>query len=298
LYLSERNITETVESRLQNCLGIEKVVTDYLTQAAQVGELTRDYYFMQLNSTIKSVSLDLMLRHHELFRMSVPLNRKIQIYMQEFVRVSTELSINLLIAFSIIGFLSLSILSFLLMKSFTGYYQVLQQTRMMMNYIPLEVIDRSDILRNLVLYHIFPNMISDKLGKKGGTKDSNEVTFSSLSSIIDVHVDGTVVVNEEGEMEIFNPASHRIFGTRNVDVLGAPFSNLFDGNWHSVVKKAITTIIANSRSEHLQKGANRISETIEMECVRANQTKFPALVSFFSLDVAEKGEYLINWICQ
>ena len=83
--------------------GIEKVVTDYLTQITQISEATRDFLLFETNTTSTSVDLNLYMRHNDLFRLTIPMNRKLQVYMQNFVRSSVELHDSILVSLSLMS---------------------------------------------------------------------------------------------------------------------------------------------------------------------------------------------------
>lgn len=189
--------------------GIEKVVTDYLTQITQISEATRDFLLFETNTTSTSVDLNLYMRHNDLFRLTIPMNRKLQVYMQNFVRSSVELHDSILVSLSVIGFILLVGCSVLLQKMITNHSNILQKTRMMLNHVPVDVLDRDDVLRNLALYNAYPNIITEKIKSTTLNNLSASTTASSISNLISSHVYGTIILNSKGEIEIFNSAAHR-----------------------------------------------------------------------------------------
>ncbi|KAG2379476.1 hypothetical protein C9374_006593 [Naegleria lovaniensis] len=294
-YLEQYNIEMNAQNVLENCTGIEKVVTDYLTQTTQISEATRDFFLHQTSTNSTMIELDLYMKHNDLFRFTIPMNRKLQIYMQEFVRSSVELRDSILISLSVIGFVLLGVLSSLLQKMLTNRSNVLQKTRMMLNHVPVDVLDRDDILRNLALYNAYPNIISEKI-KSTTAKRVSDSTSSSVSNLISSHVYGTIILNASGEIEIFNSAAHRCFGSKPVDVLGLPFLKLVDPSSEEKVKKTIDSIYASAiKSEKSgDPSSSALNETLDnIQCIRVNQTKFPSTLSIFSTKFVDKGVVIV-----
>ena len=80
---------------------------------------------------------------------------------------------------------------------------------MMLNHVPVDVLDRDDVLRNLALYNAYPNIITEKIKSTTLNNLSASTTASSISNLISSHVYGTIILNSKGEIEIFNSAAHR-----------------------------------------------------------------------------------------
>ena len=293
LYLAQRSLEETYENYLEYCAGIEKIVTLYLTKTTQVSELTRDHYIQQMKDPSKLIDpLELYLQHNDLFRMSIPLTKKLQVYMQEFVRVSSELSFGFLIGFSIFGFLCIGVLGYLLFSVMNNNWDSLQKTRMMLNYIALDYIDRNEVLRNLVLYHSYPNVILDKISHKT-SKQEDRLSISSFTEMINKHIDGTILIDESGYIDAMNNAAHRLFGSKSSDFLGAQFYKLFEEKCLEMVKKAFCSIMDAAKKASENAENRSMVETLEVDCLRLNQTKFPSKISFFSMNMSEKGLIIV-----
>jgi PAS domain S-box-containing protein len=57
------------------------------------------------------------------------------------------------------------------------------------------------------------------LGKKR-KRDQDHHLETRINSIVDTAVDGIIVINSEGIIEHFNPASEKLFGYRVEEVIG------------------------------------------------------------------------------
>ncbi len=62
--------------------------------------------------------------------------------------------------------------------------------------------------------------------RKKKTKASTHDAETSLQTILDTVVDGIIVINERGLIELFNPAAEKLFGYSRAEVLGKPVAIL------------------------------------------------------------------------
>lgn len=89
-----------------------------------------------------------------------------------------------------------------------------------------------------------------------------------LESILNAAVDGIVVIDEQGQIELFNQAAERIFGYRKEEVIGQPVSMLMGEPQASRHQKYV--------EEYLRTGkANIIGIGREVEGRRADGSSFP-----------------------
>lgn len=286
-------MTFNLNTNIQYCLGIEKVMTDYLTESTEFCERTRNVYLAQLNSSQNLDPTEIFMEHNFVSMISYPLTDKLVIYMNEFVRVSGELSLVMLLIFSSCGLLLIFIFGKILhsmLKNATDHYQ---QSRMLLNYIPIDFVDRNEILRNLILYHQFPNPILQKFSNRRihpGSSEDEGTIFKGVSNIINSNVDGSAIINEQGEVELCNPSALRMFGLSSVDILGNSIYSLFSsGESQTQVKKVVASLFEQSK----RSTDGSAHETFEVECVRRNQSKFPARLTLFTTRVSQRGIILV-----
>ncbi|EFC40264.1 predicted protein [Naegleria gruberi] len=296
LYLEQHNLTLTLKTKIQYCTGIDKVMTDFLTTITQTSENTRDFYTKQnavfaANGTILDPT-EIFMEHYKLNVMSHPLNDKLLIFMNEFVRVSSELSLILLLIFTCLGFLLTAVIGRLILAMIKNKSNQLYHTRMLMNYIPVEMLDRNEKLKNVALFNSFPNALVEKLNRKG-KEGSSESGFNGVANIINSSVDGSALLNESGDIEIFNPAAHRMFNSTSVDVLGTKLCSLFEESIQETIRKTFESIIEQSKKSYNSGGNGLAQETLEAECMRRNQTKFPAKISLFTTHLSDRGTIVV-----
>ncbi|EFC42124.1 predicted protein [Naegleria gruberi] len=296
LYLQQRNIPFSYDSFIEYCHGLENVVTEYLALTSEVTENTRDHYLTQSrNPNIIIDPLDIYLQHHDLFRMSLPLTKKLKSFVREFVDYASTLSTGYVIGANLFGLIFIAFLSFMIYTVMTNYWDTLQKVRIMLNYLPLDTIDRNDVLRNNVLYHSYPSIVEINVLNNSSKRSSNNTYLENLSEFINNHIEGTAVLNEKGEVEVINVSAHRMFGSKPADILGATFFKLVENSYLDKMKKTMSSLCeaAKKASEATTSEQSKLTDTIEVDCFRMNQTKFPAKLSFFTSNITGKGIMIV-----
>ncbi|KAG2385646.1 hypothetical protein C9374_003461 [Naegleria lovaniensis] len=295
-YLASHNLTLNLKTSIQYCLGIEKVMTDYLTETTEVCEHTRNAYLNQLNSSKNMDPTEIFMEHNLVSMISYPLSDKLVIYMNEFIRVSGELSLVLLLVFSSCGLLLTLVFGKVLHSMLKNAADHYQQTRILLNYIPTDFVDRNETLRNLILYHQFPNPIMQKFSNRRihpGSSDDEGSVFKGVSNIINSNVDGSAIINAQGEVELCNPSALRMFGLSSVDILGNSIYSLFSpGECQTQVKKVVGSLFEQSK----RSSDGSAHELFEAECVRRNNSKFPARLTLFTTHFSEKRTVIVMTI--
>ena len=259
-----------------------------------MSEKTKNFYTVQQNASEILNPTSLFMEHYSLFTMSYPLTQKLVVFMNEFVRVSSELSMVFLLIFGCFGILTCFILAKILhtmMKEDSDHFF---HTRMLMNYIPLELLDRNEVLRSVVLYNQFSNVVLDKISsskRRGGNRSGGSVesSYAGICNITNANVDGTIIVNKLGEVELCNAPALRMFGLVTTDILGSSVYNLFEeGKYRELVKATIGSVASQTKSAD-----TTCQEMVEVECLRRNNNKFPSTLSVFTCYVQEKGVIVV-----
>ncbi|EFC35275.1 predicted protein, partial [Naegleria gruberi] len=108
-------------------------------------------------------------------------------------------------------------------------------------------------------------------------KETNSSTSQdSYKEFITSMIDGALLANENGEIIVFNEPAQNMFGKSISDVIGTHFSKLFSDESNPALEKIIKMIGELKNEEAAKHG-----DVIELECVRKNLTKFPAVVTIF-----------------
>ncbi|EFC38254.1 predicted protein [Naegleria gruberi] len=249
-----------------NCsIGVDKLITTYTTKATQLTEdidlksttfesLFDDYLVVSFFSTYVSNSL---LSFSDVFAMaaSVP-------------------SDKLVIPFAILGFLTLFIFSIGIYMSMGKYFNSVQQLRLLFNYLPLDLMDSNENIKNYIVHHHLPDSFSNIFRRKKGSSSEGD---SKVRSILNASVDGAVMCSgEKVDIEIFNPAAQKIFGYNQTETIGRSLYQLFEKNEQSKIKNLIDEMLVNAA-----RGDSK-GDSIELECIRKNQTSFPSRVNIFA----------------
>ena len=217
-YLSEYNLPLTYENYNFYCVGLETTMASYLTLVQTTCEQIRNQMLQlketQTNNSYPPNPLDvnvLVMSEVDVLELSIPLKNKLITFIETFVADASNESITLTACVSVLGIVWIGLSGFLVWKMISINLGVLQSTRMLFNYVPIDLLEESDILRNHALYYSFPNAISDKLTFQTKKANVNKSQSNSKGAygIISSHVDGTLVMNENGVIELFNSACHK-----------------------------------------------------------------------------------------
>ncbi|KAF0981041.1 hypothetical protein FDP41_012829 [Naegleria fowleri] len=286
-YMQKNNISLTFTSNLLYCRGMEKVLADFVTLSSQVITDSRKAYLLQQDALANRTLLSpakLAMQHYTVFRGAVPLLNKFVTFIREFVKSSSQPSSIIVTMAGIFGIL-LTISSFVgIWYMFSNYWNHIQTLRLMFNYIPIEILDRNEILREYMLNHSV-NVITKK--KKSNHDDDSlhnlKVTFNSS-------VEGAIICSENGEMELFNVSGLRMFGMKTIDILGISIYELFDESARADIKKRVDALVGKAKqmgedsnsgnSEDEATFDSQPVEVIEVDGIRKNRTKFPGKFTF------------------
>lgn len=86
-----------------------------------------------------------------------------------------------------------------------------------------------------------------------------------------------------------------MFGSKPVDVLGAPFVKLVDSSFEEKVTKTIESIYSSAvKSEKTGETSSSLTDTLDnIICTRINATKFPSRICIFTTKFTDKGLMIV-----
>lgn len=105
-----------------------------------------------------------------------------------------------------------------------------------------------------------------------------------IGAILDTAVDGIITINEEGQIETFNPAAEKIFGYRAGEVLGHNVSLLMGGEDRELHDTYIKRYLLTSHAKIL--GVRR-----EVEGVRADGSTFPMQLAVSEMRLGKRRHF-------
>ncbi|EFC37349.1 predicted protein [Naegleria gruberi] len=259
--------SQLTNSTLKTCYGLDELVKAFVLSSHEINERVNN---KGPNNYIQT--FDDLIDFY--FRTNI-LTSNLFTFLDIFVSSS---SANLVI--SILVFVAASImmmvLTFLIHNSIEKTEQEVNQVRSLLNYVPVDNLDAKEELRTYVLHNSLPSLIHRN------HTDSND---DNVRNMLNAAVDGAVMCNDKGDIEIFNPAASRIHGRQADEVLGRPFWILFDTKYHDEIKSVMSLMI---KGNHL----NHAGETKEVEGLRKNGTKFPAIITISGTTYDSKVIYI------
>ncbi|KAG2392183.1 hypothetical protein C9374_012435 [Naegleria lovaniensis] len=295
-YMKKNNITYTFTSNLLYCRGMEKVLSDFVTLSSLVITDSRKAYLLQqdalANNTLLS-PVSVAMQHYTIFRTAAPLLNKFVMFIREFVKSSSQPSSIVVTVSAIFGIL-LTFSSFVgIWFMFSNYWNHIQTLRLMLNYIPIEMMDRNETLREYMLNHSV-DLITKKKAKKKKNLNGDDDCIHNLKIVFNSSVEGAIICSESGEMELFNASGLRMFGMKMIDILGSSIYDLFDESARTEIKKRVDALVGKSKqtadavsssSMEDMTVTNQLVESIEVNCIRKNMTKFPAKFTFYVVNL-------------
>ena len=244
------------DQSVMTCSNLQKLLSFYTVQAGEMSEKFFNPLFAKSNTALLS--------YLRIFNLNDLVFERLDKFLDLIVQNTSISSKTITISCFVIGVILLGILHFIMFNSYNNYNNQLAHMRSLLNYIPLEHLESNEILRNYALYNSLSNTNSSK-----GEDDSMKNLLNSM-------VDGSVLANEKGEILLFNSAAQKLFGKTPADVVGLLIYTLFDPSHETQLRKAVAEY-----QRALRETESKHSDLFELECVRKNQTKFPANVNLF-----------------
>ncbi|KAG2386921.1 hypothetical protein C9374_001956 [Naegleria lovaniensis] len=255
------------------CDGLNNGITNFVMNSDQLSEL------LQSDSYISS-SKEVFKNYLDSFLTATDTTNLLLEFLEYFIYLTAKPDMVIIIVFSIFGILETLIFGYFLYSSCNSHWRDVHQLRLMLNYIPWEILDANEKLRNYVLHYDLSNgkgFLGRSKMKDDGSGGDEE---TRVSNILNSAVDGVILCNEKGEIDLFNPSAQKMFGIKSSDAKGMGVFTLFDQEAVGKVKSIIDIMCKNLALEDANEKKN--SDSIDIDCFRKNQTKFPARINFFA----------------
>jgi PAS domain S-box-containing protein len=110
-------------------------------------------------------------------------------------------------------------------------------------------------------------------------EDALQVSQAQKSAVIELSLDGVIVIDEQGTILEFNPAAERMFGIRRSDALGREMAALvMPARFRDQHRSGMQRYLASGRHEIL-------GQRLEMTALRADGAEFPIELVINATDV-------------
>ncbi|EFC43302.1 predicted protein [Naegleria gruberi] len=246
-------------------LSLNSLLTDYMSLSTQFNSVLKV-------KNINSSDMDIVDQYAQATFLS-------NMITMDVVEISSVISENysnpafeILITFSIVGSVSILLFSYLIHLYLTKYWNSIQEMRLYFNYISVETLDSNEALRNYCIHHL----VNDTFLLKRRNMNNTSLQDSKVRSLLNASVDGAVMCSGQTcDIDIFNPAAQRMFGYNQTETVGRPLFDLFDSLSQQSIRKMVSDMLQGA-SEAQSKG-----DALDAECVRKNQTTFPARANIF-----------------
>jgi PAS domain S-box-containing protein len=97
-------------------------------------------------------------------------------------------------------------------------------------------------------------------------------------------LDAIVVADQEGRVELFNPAAERLFGYRSEEVVGRPLTVLMPEDYHARHEAGLRRYVRTRL-------ARIVGKTVEVTARRKDGTEFPVELALSAIDLGEDGGF-------
>ncbi|KAG2378058.1 hypothetical protein C9374_008680 [Naegleria lovaniensis] len=215
-------------------------------------------------------ALDVFKWTQSLFRSIDNLGDLLQFFIETYSKYAANPSVAITITFAIVGYILLVALISLTYTSMSSFWAEYRQFRMMLNFFPSDLLE-DDVLKKFILHKELPPKFKRKDTKNSYSEGSNT---DNIKALMNASVDGSILCNEKGEINLFNPVAESCFGLKSSDVVGLSVYTLFSESSHATIKKILAILTDRSKTS---KG-----ESVEVECLRKNNTTFPARANMFA----------------
>ena len=157
--------------------------------------------------------------------------------------------------FGTLSFVILFGFSLGILRVFMSYSNAVNFLRMMINYVPKEVIDSSEALKNYLFFHTIEksnkNFVEQQIHKlTHANKESNsQMDLSIVHSIINASIDGVDMCVNSTDIDAFNPVAQSMFGFAVSEIVGKSVFELFDEEVIPRMQKSIESMVLTHRND-------------------------------------------------
>ncbi|KAF0978816.1 hypothetical protein FDP41_001886 [Naegleria fowleri] len=259
----------TIDLYMQRfCTGLDEMITEYSKKISIFNSESQ-------NKAFTSNTVIMFNNYMDVFFTGSLLGEKIIDFMDVFVKYSAQPSVIITILFGIGCLVFMIAIFYGMLYQLEKHRLQLINMRMMLNYLPSEIIVGNEQLRNYILYNILTPTNQKKTKKNQIHASDSE--HANVKSVLNASVDGAILCTKDGTIEFVNSSTQKMFGfAHKADVVGVSVVTLFD--------QQQSVLIQNSIKE-MNKAQIDVthSEVIESTCLRKNQTKFPVKINIFSV---------------
>nr|CAG4708142.1 unnamed protein product [Naegleria fowleri] len=262
------------------CTGLDEMITEYSKKVSIFNSESQSTAFT-------SDTMSMFHNYLDVFFIGSLLGEKIIDFMDLFVQYSSQPSVILTILFGIGCLVVMIVIFYGMLYQLEKHRLQLINMRMMLNYLPSEVIDGSEQLRNYILYSII-TPANQKRTKKNQIQSADSEN-ANVKNVLNASVDGAILCTQDGIVEFVNASTQKMFGfASKSDVVGVSVMTLFDQQQSLFIQNSI---------KEMNKAQLDVthSEVIESTCLRKNQTKFPVKINIFSV-MFDSGTPMITLI--
>ncbi|EFC40898.1 predicted protein [Naegleria gruberi] len=251
----------------KNCYGLERMISTFTTDVSKLNEQVYNQNYVKNFANFLNGFLDIFVQTNILSDHLIK-------FLDLFVENSSSPNFEITGVFGALFCLVCIFLFYSMFNTLQNNHAQLMCLRNMLNYVPVDALDSNEVVRNFILYNAIPSPFSKVFkSKTENPTDEN----SKVRSVLNSSVEGAFIADENGFVELINPAAQNIFGfQQQSDVVGTPFINIFDTKDHEHIKKIIQTMKDSMKLSNHKNG-----EVAEVDCVRKNGTQFPAMVNMF-----------------
>nr|CAG4713841.1 unnamed protein product [Naegleria fowleri] len=263
----------TFLEQFTSCFGLETMISMFSSQTSMLNDKL-------FNKEYQNKTTEAFKEYFLLSLMGDALSDSINYFMNTFAKEASTPKLEIGIVFTIIGLIGLCVLNYNFYNSITNHYKHVQSLRMMLNYIPLNNLDSNETLRNFILHNQIPNKLTAFLQKQS-KKDLSHSDTSGIRALLNASVDGAILCNASGLIDLINPAAQRMFGYKQSDIVGMQIFTIFQKGDRETIEKTISELKLNTRNSHDATSG----DSLELECVRKNQSTFPATINMFTANL-------------
>ncbi|EFC49186.1 predicted protein [Naegleria gruberi] len=264
-YIAGGNNSTTCE------MGIDYMVQDTILMIYKMVQDLEGVHHSKGKTSISTL-IDLLNDYFKINYMTKTISLKLIEFSNIFAVKSSTPLLNNMIGLAVVGFASNIICAILMFLLLNNHRRSAFAMRGLFNYLSIDTLENNEKLRNYALYHTLGDNVLSKLKTKKQTQNGED---AKVRSILNAAVDGVVLCSSSASIDIFNPAAQRMFGNQQEDVIGKYIFTLFAPQHHGEIRKSIEGM------KHTVSANDSKGETFEIECIRKNNTTFPATVNIF-----------------